>query len=327
MSNRTVTIYPVTVNDYYSSEGESLTLNPLVNDFDPDGDVLSICDVADPLNGTIEQVGNQLVYTPNPGYTGPDSFKYYVCDNSPCGNLTSYAFIFINSDGTAPPGPVDCENESVEVCVESGSTLDICPSFCQFDENYKITSVQNVFFNETLILSDECFTYEPAEQFLGLDEVIIKACYMNSDGTLDIANCGTITYYVTTSLDCSEGGGMEIGATQSEEHKGIQESEALLRQQLMEIPNAFTPNNDGFNDIFKLNDFKEFDHAFDFEFTVFDRNGQFVYQQSGNRYDDINWNGEMDNQRMAGVGTYFYKLSFTLNDKTYYHTGFIELVR
>ena len=73
---------PVAQNDTYSvdqgSSGNSL--NVLSNDFDPDGDTLTITSAATPLHGTNSIAGNRIIYTPTPGYSGTDTFSYSIAD-------------------------------------------------------------------------------------------------------------------------------------------------------------------------------------------------------------------------------------------------------
>ncbi|MFZ0426626.1 MAG: Ig-like domain-containing protein, partial [Acidobacteriota bacterium] len=60
-----------------------LSLAVLLNDEDPDGDVLEVRQVTQPLHGqvTIEPDGT-LSYLPKKGYTGSDQFRYWVTDGS-----------------------------------------------------------------------------------------------------------------------------------------------------------------------------------------------------------------------------------------------------
>ena len=57
-----------------------VTINVLDNDVDPDNDTLSIDSFAQPTNGVVTQDGQGLVYTPNQGFSGADSFTYTVSD-------------------------------------------------------------------------------------------------------------------------------------------------------------------------------------------------------------------------------------------------------
>ncbi|WGZ94169.1 MAG: Ig-like domain-containing protein [Candidatus Thiothrix putei] len=60
--------------------GESVTINVLANDTDPNSDPLSIASFGQGAHGAVTQVGNSLKYTPAAGFTGVDSFKYKVKD-------------------------------------------------------------------------------------------------------------------------------------------------------------------------------------------------------------------------------------------------------
>ena len=59
--------------------GISRSLTLAVSDFD--GDTLTYT-VSATNNGTVTRTGNQVVYTPNPGYIGLDSFSYAVTDGA-----------------------------------------------------------------------------------------------------------------------------------------------------------------------------------------------------------------------------------------------------
>ncbi|MDJ0851268.1 MAG: DUF2341 domain-containing protein, partial [Myxococcota bacterium] len=53
----------------------------LANDSDPEGDALTLLDFTNPANGSVVDNGDgTLTYTPDPGYTGADSFDYVATD-------------------------------------------------------------------------------------------------------------------------------------------------------------------------------------------------------------------------------------------------------
>ncbi len=76
---------PVAVDDlFYVAPGTTLFGALLSNDFDMDGDQLSVDPllVEQPTNGTISICENgSFYYTPNPGFTGTDSFEYQITDD------------------------------------------------------------------------------------------------------------------------------------------------------------------------------------------------------------------------------------------------------
>ena len=66
-----------------TAAGQPVTINVLGNDSDPDvGDTLSINGFTQAANGSVTQTGNSLVYTPNSGFSGTDSFSYTIVDPS-----------------------------------------------------------------------------------------------------------------------------------------------------------------------------------------------------------------------------------------------------
>ena len=91
------------------------------------------------------------------------------------------------------------------------------------------------------------------------------------------------------------------------------------------VPNSFSPNGDGINDVFKVSgnaiDFEEY------EFTVFDRWGQVVFSSASP--DDV-WTGEFnDGEYYVGNSSYQYRLKvksvFDVNHRDY--SGSILLFR
>ncbi|NNL47829.1 MAG: HD domain-containing protein, partial [Acidimicrobiia bacterium] len=60
-------------------EDGSVTLEIMANDV---GTIVAVNIIVPPLNGTARVVDNQLVYTPDPEYSGTDTIRYEVCDAS-----------------------------------------------------------------------------------------------------------------------------------------------------------------------------------------------------------------------------------------------------
>ncbi len=86
------------------------------------------------------------------------------------------------------------------------------------------------------------------------------------------------------------------------------------------LPNAFTPNDDGLNDVFKVVS----KNLIEFEIWIFDRWGVMIY--SGDQLND-GWDGTFDNA-LCPEGVYFWKLTYTNLDhetKTLY--GSVLLLR
>lgn len=91
-------------------------------------------------------------------------------------------------------------------------------------------------------------------------------------------------------------------------------------ENLIYVPNAFTPNNDGSNDVFMAISRSQLK----FEMQIFNRGGQLIFQSS-----DINkgWDGTFKGQ-LAENSVYVYKITYmTKNSKSKTITGSVTLVR
>ncbi|MFZ3004780.1 MAG: Ig-like domain-containing protein, partial [Phenylobacterium sp.] len=76
-------VAPVAANDNISlGAGTSITMDPRLNDNDPNGDALTVTSVTTPDHGSvvIAAGGGSITYTPTAAYTGADSFSYTVSD-------------------------------------------------------------------------------------------------------------------------------------------------------------------------------------------------------------------------------------------------------
>ncbi len=94
-----------------------------------------------------------------------------------------------------------------------------------------------------------------------------------------------------------------------------------------ELPNVFTPNGDGKNDIFQAMRCPRFVQSV--IFSVYNRAGQKVYDYTGPK---LAWNGTDTNGKELPVGTYFYnaEVKFLMLDPSYPTVklkGWIELLR
>ncbi|MBM5147346.1 Ig-like domain-containing protein, partial [Vibrio parahaemolyticus] len=72
---------------------DSVSINVLANDSDPEGDRLTITSVTQGSKGSVQITSNgQLIYTPAKSFKGSDSFSYTISD----GYLTSTASVYIS---------------------------------------------------------------------------------------------------------------------------------------------------------------------------------------------------------------------------------------
>lgn len=91
----------------------------------------------------------------------------------------------------------------------------------------------------------------------------------------------------------------------------------------MFLPNAFSPNGDGLNDVLKP---EMVGYALVNTFEVFNRYGQLVYKSSNNN--NFGWDGNYLG-RPADIGVYYYRITFTdpFSQERHIKTGDVTLLR
>jgi gliding motility-associated-like protein len=87
------------------------------------------------------------------------------------------------------------------------------------------------------------------------------------------------------------------------------------------VPNIFSPDNNGYNDVFLIQPLSQIGN---FDFTVFDRWGNAVYQQEG---DQISWDGMTGSGKPVNPGVYVYKLFIEIDGNMLLRQGEITLIR
>ncbi|HYE18659.1 MAG TPA: Ig-like domain-containing protein [Tepidisphaeraceae bacterium] len=91
---------PVAIEDAATTdEGKAVTLNPVANDTDPDGDAVKAILSSLPANGAVYVNANgTFTYTPDPKFVGIDTFKYYPIDGAVRGVETTVTVTVNDTD-------------------------------------------------------------------------------------------------------------------------------------------------------------------------------------------------------------------------------------
>jgi gliding motility-associated-like protein len=87
------------------------------------------------------------------------------------------------------------------------------------------------------------------------------------------------------------------------------------------LPDAFTPNGDGKNDVIRVVGITKL--ITNFEFAIFNRWGQRVFFTNDPR---DGWDGVFKGE-LQDLGTYNYMISYRLRNKNYFDKGTIQLIR
>jgi gliding motility-associated-like protein len=92
----------------------------------------------------------------------------------------------------------------------------------------------------------------------------------------------------------------------------------------LEIPNVFTPNGDGSNDVF----FVRMANLSTIKMSIYDRWGNLVYELENSNNGNVEWDGKNQMGKEVAEGTYFYIVTATGKDGKAYDTkGSVSLYR
>lgn len=145
-----------------ATPGQSLRLSVLANDYEFDGETMSVQSVGTPLHGTVVIDGNDLVYTTTPGNIASDKFTYTVADTT---GLTTVANVYIGI-GEFPSGmPLRYIGMAIDVGTSSFNQIlqqDISRDgrYIVFTSRYAITPGDTNGFSDVYIYDRMTLTNE-----------------------------------------------------------------------------------------------------------------------------------------------------------------------
>lgn len=89
------------------------------------------------------------------------------------------------------------------------------------------------------------------------------------------------------------------------------------------FPNVVTPNNDGFNDVFKMKSFNEVE-ILSYDLKIFDRWGKLVFSSTSIKE---HWDGTHQNGEEINDGSYFYLVNLKTTCGEQYLKGIVKVMR
>jgi hypothetical protein len=187
----TITINPVNdapfaVDDWILADYETpLTISALGNDFDVDGDSLSIVSHTPPSHGTLTLNQNQtFTYTPTLGQSADDSFTYTIADPS---GATSTATVDIV---VGPAFPDDVTTEE-----DTPVTIDVLANDGGEDPGaLTVLSVTSAEHGTVVLNPDDTITYTPNANWYGQDS--FEYTMENEDEVTDTATVTVTVVWV-----------------------------------------------------------------------------------------------------------------------------------
>jgi hypothetical protein len=173
VGNARPTANPISVS---TGTNAAKSINTTTATNDPNsGDHLTVTGTTTPAHGTVElNTDGTLTYTPNTGYSGPDSFTYTVSDRHPGGSATNTITVTV---GNAPPVAVA---DAVTVPADQPSTVAVLANDTDPNTADHLTATidQQPVHGTATVNPDGTVKYTPNPGFTGTDTFH----YLVSDG-------------------------------------------------------------------------------------------------------------------------------------------------
>jgi len=167
---------PIAVNDLATiPEDDSVLVNVLANDNDPDGDPLIVTIIGGPSNGTGTVIGNNVNYVPNANFNGTDTITYQICDNGvpPQACDTALIIVTVTSVNDAPVATPDPVNTGEDTPI----TVNVQNNDVDVDGDPLVTTIIGGPSNgSAVVLNGDSIAYTPNPNFNGTDTVVYVVC-------------------------------------------------------------------------------------------------------------------------------------------------------
>lgn len=193
---------PQAVNDSIQvAQGLAFSGNLISNDVDVDspGLLANSTPLNGPSNGSLFLANSGVfTYTPNPGFSGQDSFQYVVCDNG-TPNLCDTAFVFIQVGTNNPPLAVDdifTMNEDGSLTAASLISNDSDPDGSALLMN--TIAIAQPQHGSVVLYANGTFDYFPAPNYTGSETFVYQIC---DGGAPNFCDTASVTIFITAVND------------------------------------------------------------------------------------------------------------------------------
>jgi hypothetical protein len=168
------------------AHNNALHLSPCT---DPDGDILTYTSDQDPADGTLSTANGELLYTPNPGFAGADSFQVHADDGR--GGVAAPMAIAVNVGADNPPS---CTPRTFTL---GAGTSQVVPLTCTDPDGDTVTPsvVRPPTHGTVSVVANGNVTYTPFAGFGGADTFSFRGT--DSDPSKLTSPLVTVTLTVT----------------------------------------------------------------------------------------------------------------------------------
>jgi hypothetical protein len=198
---------PVALNDINITAIDTpVSGNVLTNDLEPDGDPIAVntTPVVLPLQGSVViNPDGSYTYTPDPGYTGNDSFIYEICDNGnpPLCDQATVKIIILNPDQLLNDPPVALDDSyagTVNLPIKGNVIMNDDDPDGNLNGN-SIVQIGPAPANGSLVLNPNgTFTFIPNPGFIGKTSFAYRVCDLGIPSLCDTA---VVTIHILPNPD------------------------------------------------------------------------------------------------------------------------------
>ena len=180
---------PVAYNDTFSiNKNITTAFYVIANDYDLDGDPLTITILVSSQHGTATISGNNIVYTPSLNYTGNDSITYIICDTTNrCDTATVFITVIANNN---PP----VANDDNYVVQQNINTI-LAVSSNDYDPDgdaLTLTIITPPQHGMATVINTTQIFYSPNSFYYGADTIVYVLCDNNN-------LCDTAVVYIVVN--------------------------------------------------------------------------------------------------------------------------------
>lgn len=202
---------PMGVTDSYLTEaGQVLTVDAaagvLANDYDPDGDSLSVISFEQSSNGVVSMSADgSFTFTPNPGYTGTEALIYTLYDGQLTSSTLGTLVLQVVPGNNRPPVPVNDayvtgEDQVLTINAESGV---LANDYDPDGDTINAISFEQSDHGVISLSADGSFTFTPDTGWVGTESLN----YSISDGQVVGETHGTLVLQVVADGNRAPVGG------------------------------------------------------------------------------------------------------------------------